>query len=367
MDTTLKTLLRQLSRPAGPELVLREEDHSVRCVACGNRCLIRDGHAGICQVRFNEGGELRVPGGYVAGLQADPIEKKPFYHAYPGREALSFGMLGCNMHCAYCQNWVNSQALRDEEAATHPRPCTAGQIVASAVQSGAPVIVSTYNEPLITSEWAMEVFRLAHEKGIECGYVSNGNASPEVLEYLRPCMRLFKIDLKSFQDRNYRKLGCPLQNVLDTIQRAKAMDFWVEVVTLVVPDFNDSDEELRQMAEFLAGVSPGIPWHVTAFHPDYRMTDPRSTRAEDLERACRAGHEAGMHHVYAGNLPGGVAGLEHTYCPGCHALLIERRGFLVLANRMDGGQCPECHIPVAGVWEASPPRKSTGPGFPRSV
>ncbi len=356
MPTTLQNLLRHHTRLAGSDLALPEGENAVRCVACGNRCLIQNGHAGLCQVRFNEEGMLRVPGGYVAGLQADPIEKKPFYHVYPGCEALSFGMLGCNLHCAYCQNWVSSQVLRNDEAIAHPHPCTAEQIVALALKSGAPAIVSTYNEPLITSEWAMEVFQLANAEGLECGYVSNGNASPEVMEYLRPCTRLFKIDLKSFQDANYRKLGCPLQNVLDTIQRAIAMDFWVEIVTLIVPGFNDGEEELRQMAEFLAGIRRDIPWHVTAFHPDYQMTGPRPTHPEDLERACEAGRQAGLHHVYAGNRPGRVAGLEHTYCPHCKARIIERQGFHILANRMQGDQCPECHTPIAGVWGDQPGR-----------
>jgi pyruvate formate lyase activating enzyme len=181
----------------------------------------------------------------------------------------------------------------------------------------APVVVSTYNEPLITTEWAVEVFALATREGRLCGYVSNGNGTPEVLDYLRPHAGLFKVDLKSFRDASYRALGGRLQVVLDTIRLLREKGFWVEVVTLVVPGFNDSREELRDIASFVAGVSPDIPWHVTAFHEDYRMTGGGDTRVEDLLRAVEAGREAGIRYVYAGNLPGRTAGLEDTRCAGC--------------------------------------------------
>jgi len=350
-----------------PALALAEADRAVRCVACGHRCLVRVGKAGICKVRFNDGGQLRVPGGYVAGLQIDPIEKKPFFHAYPGRDALSFGMLGCDFHCGYCQNWVTSQALRDDDAVALPRMCGADELATLAVQHGAPVVVSTYNEPLITSDWAVQVFEKAREKGLVCGYVSNGNATPEVLEFIRPFVSLYKVDLKSFDDRQYRKLGGVLKNVLDSIVRLKEMGFWVELVTLVVPGFNDSDAELRAMAQFIAGVSPDVPWHVTAFHPDYRMTAPPRTTVRELDRARAAGREAGLHFVYAGNLPGHIDGAEDTHCPGCGAALIRRHGFTVIDNRMDGAACCECGATIPGVWERHAPQCSPGPGLPRAV
>jgi pyruvate formate lyase activating enzyme len=367
MSTSLRELLETHTMAAAPELVRAEADQAVRCVACGHRCLIREGKAGVCKVRFNRGGELRVPGGYVAGLQVDPIEKKPFYHAYPGRDALSFGMLGCDLHCAYCQNWVTSQALRDDRAVAYPRECSARDLVDMAVREGAPVVVSTYNEPLITADWAAQVFTLAREKGLVCGFVSNGNATPEVLDYLRPLVDLYKVDLKSFNDRHYRTLGCKLSTVTGTIERLKAMGFWVEVVTLVVPGFNDSDEEFVGIAKFLAGISENIPWHVTAFHPDYKMDGSRATSVADLDRAYQAGKAAGLRYIYAGNLPGSVGDRENTYCPSCRALLIRRRGFYVLENRMNGAACPDCGKTIAGVWEPDPPRTSTGPGFPRAL
>jgi pyruvate formate lyase activating enzyme len=289
----------------------------------------------------------------VNALHVDPIEKKPFFHALPGARALSFGMLGCDLHCDYCQNWLSSQALRDPRADVYFQPVSAREIVQQALLSGSRCVVSTYNEPLITAEWAVEVFREARRHGLVTGFVSNGNATPEVLEYLRPWLDLFKVDLKSFRDANYRKLGGRLEPILDSIRRIHAMGFWLEVVTLVVPGFNDSNEELREIAEFLASVSPDIPWHVTAFHPDYKMTGPRPTSAGDLLRAVEAGRNAGLRYVYAGNLPGRMGDLESTRCWQCGALGIERYGFRVLANRLKPvGRCPKCGGQIAGFWEA---------------
>jgi pyruvate formate lyase activating enzyme len=323
----------------------------VRCFACGHRCVIPPDQLGICKVRFNEGGTLRVPFGYVGALQLDPVEKKPFFHALPGSTALSFGMLGCDFHCGYCQNWITSQALRDKNADAPPEAVTPQELVGIARKHGARIFTSTYNEPLITSEWAVAVFREAKAAGFVCSYVSNGNGTPEVLDYIRPYVSLYKVDLKSFRDRHYRELGGTLERVLDTIGRLHALGFWVEIVTLVIPGFNDSDEELRDIARFLTSVSPDIPWHVTAFHPDYKMTDPPRTSVRALLRAAEIGASAGLRFVYAGNLPGAVGRLENTYCPGCAALLVERTGYHVLQNRIgETGACPECARPIPGIW-----------------
>lgn len=363
----LKTLLEDHTMASSPALAISLGDGEVRCVACAHRCRIKPGHAGVCRVRFNRAGTLRVPAGYVAGLQIDPIEKKPFYHAFPGRDALSFGMLGCDYHCSYCQNWVTSQTLRDNAAVSSPRFVDAGALVSAAVEQNVPVMVSTYNEPLITADWAVEIFKHARSEGITCGFVSNGNATPEVLEFIRPFVDLYKVDLKGFDDANYRKLGGTLQSVLDTIGRLVEMGFWVEVVTLVVPDFNDGDDELRRVAGFLAKVSVDMPWHVTAFSPTYKMTGPRRTPIETLIRACDIGKAAGLRHVYPGNVHGGVGDRENTYCASCDELLIRRRGFVVLDNRMSGERCPSCSAEVPGVWEQNPPRRTTGAGVPRPV
>jgi len=363
----LRELLDDSTAAAAPELVVKGPNDAVRCLACGHRCNIPVGHAGVCRVRFNRGGELRVPFGYVSGLQIDPIEKKPFYHAFPGRDALSFGMLGCDFHCSYCQNWVTSQALRDDRAGTRVSGYSPDELADLAVEHDVPVIVSTYNEPLITADWAVRVFEAGRRRGLRCGFVSNGNATPEVLAYIRPYVELYKVDLKSFDDKHYRKLGGVLQNVLDSIGRLKEMGFWLEIVTLVVPTFNDSDDELGQMARFIAGVSPDIPWHVTAFHPDYKMTDPPRTPAATLFRAYDIGRTAGLRYVYAGNLAGGVDHREHTPCPRCGQVLIRRRGFFVEENRMKGDACSFCGESIAGVWESEPPRRSRGDGRPQAI
>ena len=346
---TLAQVLSESTREG--ELWERLDDKRIRCFACGHRCPIFEGQPGVCKVRFNSGGRLRIPWGYVAGVHSDPIEKKPFFHVRPGAEALSFGMLGCDLHCGYCQNWVTSQALRDPQAISSGVQMTPTELVGAALARGAEAVVSTYNEPLITAEWAVAVFKEAKAAGLLTGFVSNGNATPEVLEYLRPWLDLYKVDLKSFDDRRYRELGGRLEPILDSLRRIHAMGFWLEVVTLVVPGFNDSPDELRQTAEFLAGVSPDIPWHVTAFHQDYKMTGPPDTRAADLLRAVEAGRAAGLRYIYAGNLPGELAGLEDTRCPGCGETLIRRRGYRILEYRLTAeGACPRCAEAIPGRW-----------------
>ena len=346
--TTLREALRAYTAPA--TLCRDLEDGRIECFACGHRCAIGPGREGICKVRFNDGGRLFAPWGYVGSAQIDPVEKKPFFHFLPGARALSFGMLGCDYHCAYCQNWITSQALRDPAAGPSPEPVAPEDFVKIAFDYDAALITSTYNEPLITSEWAVEIFRVAKRYGLATSYVSNGNGTTEVLAYLRPWVDAFKVDLKGFDDRRYRSLGGVLGNVLETIRAIHASGAWLEVVTLVVPGFNDSDEELRGVARFLASVSPGIPWHVTAFHPDYKMTAPSPTSVGSLLRAAAIGREEGLAFVYAGNLPGLVGDWENTRCPSCDGAVVERSGFHVTANRLREGRCPGCGHAVPGVW-----------------
>ena len=345
--------LDKLTRPA--ELVEELEDGAVRCLACAHRCLVREGRRGICQVRFNRSGKLMAPWGYVAGLQADPVEKKPFYHFLPGTTALTFGMLGCNFHCDYCQNWLSSQAGRDpacDRVIGQIERISAEEIISYGVRMGTRVLASSYNEPVITSEWAAEIFKLANQAGMQSVMVSNGYATAETLEYLSPVMQGYKIDLKSMQEKNYRQLGGVLQNVLDSIIKAHELGMWVEVVTLMVPGFNDTNEELWEMARFIKDVSAGIPWHISAFHQDYRMLDAQRTPIDSLLRAAEIGCEAGLHYVYAGNLPGMVEEYETTFCHSCRTELIKRRGFHVIENRLTPeGTCPQCGTPAAGVWK----------------
>jgi pyruvate formate lyase activating enzyme len=355
--TNLAEQLASETREA--ELYRQLGGNRVECFACGHRCPIPAGFAGVCKVRYNQGGKLYAPYGYVNSAFCDPIEKKPFFHALPGTRALSFGMLGCDLHCGYCQNWVSSQALRDFRSSLDFHSVRPEEVVSMAVRQGAASLISTYNEPLITAEWAVGVFRRAKAAGLKTGFVSNGNATPEVLEYIRPWVDFYKVDLKSFDDRHYHELGGRIGPILDSIRRIHAMGFWLEVVTLVVPEFNDSDDELRAIAGFLAGISPDIPWHVTAFHPDYRMNGPLPTPPETLLRAAQHGRAAGLRFVYAGNLPGETGNLEDTRCPACGNTVVARSGFQVLRNQLrDGGHSPDCAAVIPGVWGA-PPRVRT--------
>ncbi len=350
---TLKEVLDQNVREAAPQLYERLDRERVRCYSCGHECPIPEGQPGVCKVRYNRGGTLYVPWGYVGGVQCDPVEKKPFFHAHPGALAYSFGMLGCDLHCSYCQNWVTSQAIRDQRAVSPPLHAVPEQMAQEALELGARIMVSTYNEPLITSEWAVETFRHAKAAGLVTGFVSNGNGTPQVLEFLRPWVDLYKVDLKSFDDHHYRQLGGRLEPILRTIRSLHELGFWVEVVTLIVPGFNDSEDELKHMAEFLASVSVDIPWHVTAFHPDYKMTDPPATPVSTLARAAEIGKQAGLHFIYAGNLPGEVGDLENTYCPACHGLLVERWGYFIRGYHITAeGGCPKCGTKIPGRWSA---------------
>jgi pyruvate formate lyase activating enzyme len=601
-SASLAEVLDALTTEAAEELTDRLGGRDLRCHACGHRCLIREGKRGICKVRFNDRGRLLVPTNYVAALACDPTEKKPFFHLLPGSDTLTFGMLGCDLHCAYCftgdtvvvtdrgpatfaelfgragrverrpdaevafpeglravtasgalrrvrgvfkhhyrggltvirpyylpalrctpdhrvyatadpnvtpaptharhltsahflavprrhgfsspqtvdvarafldayvagdghrypngkvsvttvsprlaygvawlalklghlpsiydaavaedgliqnrpvkrpphqytvvwyeggtharrvvetedfylvplrevssehyegdvynmevekehnylagffavsncQNWVTSQSLRDDAAGASPRRVSSEGLVRAARECGARVVGSSYNEPLITAEWAVEVFGKAKAEGLRTAFISNGNATPRVLDYLRPVTDCYKIDLKSMSDRAYRQLGGVVDNILDTVRMVHERGFWEEVVTLVVPGFNDSEDELKRAADFIASVSPDIPWHLTAFHQDYRMTENANTTAEQLVRACELGRAAGLRFVYAGNLPGRVGRWENTYCPACDELLVERRGYRIQRMRLGAdGLCPSCKEKIPGVW-----------------
>jgi pyruvate formate lyase activating enzyme len=271
-----------------------------------------------------------------------------------------------------CQNWLTSQAMRDpasDDSIGFIRRVTPEQMVQYAQRSRAAVIASSYNEPLITSEWAVDIFQKAKAAGLKCVYVSNGNVTREVLEYVRPYLVGYKIDLKTMQDKHYRQLGGVLEHVLEGIQLAHSMGLWVEVVTLVVPGFNDSNEELMDAAQFIRSVSPDIPWHVTAFHPDYKMTEPPPTSVRTLLRAADIGVEAGLNFVYAGNLPGYVNDYENTHCPKCRTLLIQRYGYIIQAYHLTAqGTCPQCGTAIPGVWSEHPEQVNIGGwGMPRLV
>lgn len=338
--------LRQLAKEA--VLYERLDGSKTRCLACAHRCVAAPGGTGRCGVRFNDGGTLMAPWGYVSGAAEDPIEKKPFFHVLPGARTLSFGMFGCNFKCDFCQNWNISDA---RHGAHVPAETTPEDLAAQAAARGMKAVVSTYNEPLITSEWAAAIFSAAKANGLRTAFVSNGYATPEAAAFLRPVLDFWKVDMKSFDDVKYRAVcGGELEKVKAGIGNIRKAGFWMEVVTLLIPGFNDSDREIEAMAGYLAGLSRDIPWHLTAFHPDHRMTEARPTPAAALLRARELALEKGLRFVYCGNLPARAGGLEDTVCPACGKTLVERSGFVVRKNLLTaGGSCP-CGERIPGVW-----------------
>ena len=333
----MKTVAEQLSEQVREGELYEKLDSQPRTLLCLRPLL---SHPGGLRGRLQGALQPRAasstrPTAMSARCTSDPIEKKPFFHALPGTRALSFGMLGCDLHCAILPELGHLPGLaRFPLFARISRASRRARSWKPHVAAGARSVVSTYNEPLITSEWAVAIFREARAAGLVTGFVSNGNATPQVLEYLRPWVDLYKVDLKSFDDRHYHELGGRLRPILDSIRRIHQMGFWLEIVTLVVPGFNDSVAELTAIADFWPDISPDIPWHVTAFHEDYKMFGQGNTGAAALQRAAEIGRAAGLRYVYAGNLPGQLGKLEDTHCPECGAAVVERRGFRVLRNRL---------------------------------
>ncbi len=275
------------------------KDNIVQCQACAHYCVIKEGNTGVCGVRKNIGGELfLLVYGKPVAVHVDPIEKKPLYHFMPGTKILSLGTFGCNFRCDFCQNADLSQTYVDGTQNISPE-----QIVELALKYKTPSIAYTYNEPAIFVEYAHDIMKLAREKGLKNVYVSNGFESKEAMEYIGPYLDAINIDLKSFSDDFYRKTcGGRLQPVLDTIKRVKEKNIWQEITTLIIPGENDSEKELKQIAEFIASVDKNIPWHLSRFHPDYKMTDKNITSYQSLVRAREIGHEAGLKNVYLGNV-----------------------------------------------------------------
>ncbi len=323
-----------------------------QCLACAHQCrLAADGDRGICRLRFNRQGTIMAPYGYVAGLACDPIEKKPLYHFLPGSSVFSFGMLGCNFHCRFCQNWMSSQTLRDPKAVADIRPCTPEELIEIAQAQNCRAVAATYNEPLITSEWAVAIFRRARQRGLATCYVSNGFASPASLEYLDPWLDAANIDLKCFSEEGYRQLGGRLPPVLDTIRDLHRRKKWLETTTLIVPGFNDHPAELRELTDFLASVDPLIPWHVSAYHATYKMGRSLArTPLAALHAAVEIGREAGLRYIYTGNLPGSEE-MADTRCHGCGCIVARRERMSILALEVgESGDCPQCKAKIPGLW-----------------
>ena len=333
---------------------LSERD-AVRCTACSLYCTVKPDRAGICAVRVNRDGKLySLVYGRAAAIHVDPIEKKPLFHFYPGHRIFSVGTVGCNFRCTFCQNWDISQwarnAPRDDVDAEgiYGRDLSPEQLVDAAHAAGCTMMAYTYNEPTIFIEYAYDACVLAHERGMQNVFVSNGFITAEALALLEPVLDAINVDLKGFNDRRYRRIvGAPLQPVLDGLRMLAESRIWLEVTSLIIPDHNDSDAELAQLAEFVAGLGVDVPWHVSRFRPDYQMLDRGATPPETLHRAYNAGKQAGLEYVYVGNLWGDDT--ESTFCPGCGACVIERRGYVLRGAALDGARCAACAHTIAGV------------------
>ena len=344
----------------------RQTDRSVVCTACKMYCRIKPDRIGICGVRVNKGGKLySLVYGKASAVHIDPVEKKPLYHFLPGSEIFSLGTVGCNFGCSFCQNWNISQVTRDlrKKLAKEKRfgdielemtgfgyALPPDRIVEICKGKKLPAIAYTYNEPVIFFDYLFDTARLAHSEGIRSVFVSNGYESVEAMELMHPYLAAMNIDLKSFSDMFYTRLcKAKLQPVLDTISYVHALGIWLEITTLVIPGQNDSDEELNQIAEFIASVDTNIPWHVSAFYPGYQMKDTKPTPAATLSRAYDIGKRNGIKYMYTGNIVDDKRSC--TYCPGCGKTLVRRSGYRTeITASFRNGMCTNCKEKITGVW-----------------
>jgi len=348
-------------------MLARKSGKMIRCLACRRYCSIAEGQAGFCGVRVNEGGRLRLEVyGRPCAVHIDPIEKKPLFHFLPGSRSFSIGTFGCNFACSFCQNWDISQApqeARQKDPASWRNyfkrlvaTCDLWppeRVVDEAIRSGCKSISFTYNEPTIFTEYAIDVMKVARKRGLRGVYVTNGYESPECWRAIRRHIDAANIDLKAYNKRFYTEL-CRAQSfepVKESIIYAKKLGIWVEVTTLMIPGWNDDEGELSDEARFLASVDPEMPWHVTAFHPDYRLLDREPTPPETLVRAREIGRIAGIRHIYCGNVSAAYSDYETTSCASCGKALIRRTGFMVTENNVIGGKCRFCKAKTMGVWE----------------
>ena len=326
----------------------KSEEKKVSCFLCSHHCLIADGKLGICSVRENRGGILYTHSyGRLVAQHVDPIEKKPLYHFLPGSTSFSIAAAGCNFQCGFCHNWQISQIKEARNLGLQSEEVKPEEIVKQAKRSGSKSISYTYTEPTIFFEYAQDVGQMAKEQGFYNVFVTNGFMTGEMIHMARPWLDAANIDLKSFNDAFYRKL-CKgrLEPVLKSIELMKKLGIWVEVTTLVVPGENDSAEEFKKIAEFLAGIDPAIPWHISRFYPQYQMEGVSSTPMATLNRAYDIGKGSGLRYVYLGNVMGKGSDTE---CPQCGQVLIERVGYTIRKQKIKEGRCPHCQSPVDGV------------------
>ena len=323
-------------------------DNRVRCNLCAHRCVIKEGKRGVCLVRENRGGTLySLVYGRAVSQAVDPVEKKPLFNFYPGTTAFSVATVGCNFRCQFCQNWEISQAVREEHLIMG-REVSPEQLVANAKRYGSRSIAYTYTEPTVFFEYTYDTAKLAHEAGIANIYVTNGYMTAEMLEAFHPYLDAANVDLKG-DDEFYRQLcGARLQPVLDSLKKMKELGIWVEVTTLIIPTYDDDEEGLRRIAEFIAQeLGPETPWHVSRFYPHYRMLNVPPTPIATLDRARQIGLEAGLRYVYQGNVPGSEG--ENTFCPGCGRVVIGRFGYRIMEYHIENGRCAYCGAQIAGV------------------
>jgi pyruvate formate lyase activating enzyme len=319
------------------------------CFLCAHRCLIAPSKFGVCGVRQNRDGKLytHVYGAVIAA-HLDPIEKKPLYHFLPGTTSFSIATVGCNFRCPFCQNWQISQVSKRSKEFGDGATLAPEEIVAQARARRCRSVSYTYTEPTIFFEYAFATAKLSKEAGLANVFVTNGYMTEEALRMIQPYLDAANVDLKAFRDETYKKTcGARLEPVLESIKRMRELGIWVEVTTLVIPGFNDGEQELRDIARFIAGVSPEVPWHISRFHPDYKYTQTPATPVETLRQAYEWGRQAGLEYIYIGNIWGES---EDTRCPRCGGALIRRSGFSVSENRVKDGRCPDCGRPVAGVF-----------------
>jgi pyruvate formate lyase activating enzyme len=327
-----------------------QPDGSIRCGVCAHRCLVRPGRQGICGVRENRDGRLWCHAyGAVAAAHLDPIEKKPLFHVDPGSLAYSISTTGCPFHCVFCQNWEIAQAPR-LGLDIPMRRMPAEQVVETAVAAGARSIAYTYVEPTVFLEYALDIGRLARQAGLRNLFITDGYATPEAVDLLAGVLDAANVDLKSFDDAFYRRLcGARLAHVLEAIEAMYRAGIWLELTTLVIPGHNDGDDELRAIARWIVErLGPGTPWHISRFHPAFRMPDVPPTPSATLRRAARIGQEAGLRYVYVGNAPD--LDLEDTRCTGCGTVLVERSGYRSRSSVGPDGACPRCGRRLEGRW-----------------
>ncbi len=323
-----------------------KNEHKIICLLCRHYCQLKDGQAGICGVNKNIKGKLEnIVYAHPVALNVDPIEKKPLYHFLPGSLALSFGTVGCNFRCPFCQNWDISQTYKvDSNINVSPK-----EMIEFALENNCKSIAYTYNEPTIFYPYAKDIGTIAKKRGLKNIFVSNGFETPEIIKDMSNWVDAANIDLKSWDEKYYKNiLKGGLESVKDTLCLMIKENIWVEVTTLLIDGKNDTDKELEEMAKFIVGeLGDFVPWHLSAFHPDYKMKNHNATKIETLQRAYDIAKKAGLHYVYLGNVP--IS--NDTYCPNCGKLLIDRTGYAVSINKIINGHCPNCNEIIKGVWK----------------